>query len=68
VVLFVKELKQAAAWAGETEMVAAVKDTPIKASKTKATQKRFTMTTASQLTAHNIGKEDSYLGVVTSTW
>ena len=42
-VLFVNELKQAAAYAGETEMVAAVNDAPMKASKTKPTQKRLTI-------------------------
>ena len=40
-VLFVNELKQAAAYAGETEMVAAVNDAPMKASRTKPTQKRL---------------------------
>jgi hypothetical protein len=43
VVLLAKEMKQAAADAGDTEMVAAVKEAPMKASKTKPTQKRLTI-------------------------
>jgi hypothetical protein len=55
--LVVKELKQAAADAGETEMVATVNEAPKKGNKAKASQKRFIMRTAPQVTLDNIGKQ-----------
>jgi hypothetical protein len=55
--LVVKELKQAAASAGEAEMVATVNEAPKKGNKAKASQKRFIIGTAPQFTVDNIGKQ-----------
>jgi hypothetical protein len=56
-VLLLKELKQAAADAGEAEMVATVNEAPKKGNKAKATQKRFIRRTSSLFTADKISKE-----------